>query len=75
MQSLEGFIERTHACETEQDLFREFDDFIRAFGLSHSAYFIMSKQLRAIPPETGIVRQNFSERVRQRIHLEELREI
>ncbi len=59
MQSLEGFIERTQACETEQDLFREFDEFIRAFGLSHSAYFIMSKQLRAIPPETGIVRQNF----------------
>lgn len=59
MQSLEGFIERTQACETEQDLFREFDDFIRAYGLSHSAYFIMSKQLRAIPPETGIVRQNF----------------
>ena len=59
MQTLESYIERTQAVATERDLFRVFDDFTRECGLSHSAYFIMSKQLRAIPPETGIVRQNF----------------
>lgn len=61
MQTVEGFIERTQSCESERDLFRAFDTFTREYGLSHSAYFIMSKQLRAIPPETGLVRQNFPE--------------
>ncbi len=59
MQTLEGFIESTQACESEQDLFRKFDKFMRERGLSHSAYFVMSKQLRAIPPEAGLVRQNY----------------
>lgn len=59
MQTLEGFIERTQACETEDDLFRAFDAFVASFGIKYCAYFIMSKQLRAIPPQAGLVRHNF----------------
>lgn len=59
MQTLESYIERTQACANERDLFRAFDELMLEFGLSHSAYFIMSKQLRAIAPEAGMVRQNF----------------
>lgn len=59
MQTLEGFIERSVACETEDDLFRAFDAFVANFGIKYCAYFIMSKQLRAIPPQAGLVRHNF----------------
>lgn len=59
MQTLEGLIERTETCETEHDLFRVFDAFVASYGIKYSAYFIMSKQLRAIPPEAGLVRQTF----------------
>lgn len=59
MQTLEGFIERTQACETEDDLFRAFDRFVADFGIKYGAYFIMAKHLRAIPPQAGLVRHNF----------------
>lgn len=59
MQTLEGFIERTQACETEEDLFRAFDRFVSNYGINYGAYFIMAKQLRAIPPQTGLIRHNF----------------
>jgi len=59
MQTLEGFIERTEACDSEHDLFRVFDAFVASSGIRYGAYFIMAKQLRAIPPEAGLVRQNF----------------
>lgn len=59
MQTLEGFIERTQACEAEEDLFRAFDRYVSEVGIKYGAYFIMAKQLRAIPPQAGLVRHNF----------------
>ncbi len=59
MQTLEDYIERTEACETEDELFRAFDHYAAQLGIRHGAYFIMAKNLRSIPPEAGLVRQNF----------------
>lgn len=59
MQTLEIYIEHTQSCESEDELFRAFDQFMAEHGIRYSAYFIMSKQMRAIPPEAGLVRQTF----------------
>lgn len=59
MLTLEGYIERTQACETEEDLFRQFDIFVGSFGIDVSSYHVVAENLRAIPIESGIVRQNF----------------
>ena len=59
MPTLETYIEHTQQCESEDELFRAFDRFVSELGIRYGAYFIMSKQMRAIPPEAGLVRQNF----------------
>ena len=59
MSTLEIYIERTEACATVKDLFREFDQYIATLGITYSAYFIMAKRLRAIAPEAGMVRHNY----------------
>lgn len=59
MQTLESYIEATQACETEEDLFRRFDIFVGSYGVDVSSYHIVSENLRAIPVETGLVRQTF----------------
>lgn len=59
MHTLERYIETTQACETEEDLFRQFDIFVGSFGVDVSSYHIVSENLRAIPVETGLVRQTF----------------
>lgn len=59
MLTLESYIEHTQACETEEALFRQFDIFVGSFGIDVSSYHVVAENLRAIPIETGLVRQNF----------------
>ncbi len=59
MRSLEKYIEITQHCETEEDLFRQFDIFVGSYGVDVSTYHIVAERLRAIPIEAGLVRQNF----------------
>ena len=59
MQTLEAYIEITQDCKTEEDLFRQFDIFVGSYGVDVSTYHIVAENLRAIPVETGLVRQNF----------------
>ena len=59
MRSLEKYIETTQHCETEEDLFRQFDIFVGSYGVDVSTYHIVAERLRAIPIEAGLVRQNF----------------
>lgn len=60
MQTLETYIEVTQNCETEEALFRQFDIFVASYGADVSSYHILAKNLRAIPIETGLVRQTFA---------------
>ena len=60
MHSLEEYIERTQACRTEEELFKQFDIFVGSYGIDVSSYHIIAKNLRAIPIEAGLVRQNSS---------------
>lgn len=59
MQTLETYIEATQACATEEELFRQFDIFVGSYGVDVSSYHIVAENLRAIPIETGLVRQTF----------------
>ncbi|MEO1643134.1 MAG: autoinducer binding domain-containing protein [Pseudomonadota bacterium] len=59
MTSLEDYIERTQACISVDDLFRQFDIFVGQFGVDVSSYHIVSENLRAIPVEVGLVRETF----------------
>jgi DNA-binding CsgD family transcriptional regulator len=59
MQTLETYIEATQACSSEEDLFRQFDIFVGSYGVDVSSYHIVAENLRAIPVETGLVRQTF----------------
>ncbi len=59
MQTLEVYIERTQACETEEELFRQFDIFVGGYGIDVSSYHVVAENLRAIPVESGLVRQTF----------------
>lgn len=59
MQTLEAYIETTQDCKTEENLFRQFDIFVGSYGVDVSTYHIVAENLRAIPVETGLVRQNF----------------
>jgi len=59
MQSLENYIERTQACESEEQLFRQFDIFVGRYGVDVSSYHVIAENLRALPVETGLVRQTF----------------
>lgn len=59
MLTLEKYIETTQVCETEEELFRQFDIFVGSYGVDVSSYHIVAENLRAIPVETGLVRQNF----------------
>lgn len=59
MTSLEDYIERTQACISVDDLFRQFDIFVGQYGVDVSSYHIVSENLRAIPVEAGLVRQTF----------------
>lgn len=57
--TLESYIERTQACETEDDLFRQFDVFVDNYGINICAYLVVAEHLRAVPLKAGLVRQNF----------------
>lgn len=59
MGQLKAYIEATQRCETEEDLFRQFDIFVGRYGVDVSSYHIVAERLRAIPVETGLVRENF----------------
>lgn len=59
MQTLEAYIETTQDCKTEENLFRQFDIYVGSYGVDVSTYHIVAENLRAIPVETGLVRQNF----------------
>lgn len=61
MRSLDGYIEISIACETEEALFRQFDIFVGQYGIDVSSYHIVAENLRAIPLETGLVRETFPE--------------
>lgn len=61
MPSLESYLDATEACEDEEALFRQFDIFVGSYGVDVSSYHIVAEHLRAIPLETGLVRQNFPE--------------
>lgn len=63
MARLEDFIEQTQACRTEEELFLLFDEHVRQLGVEYSAYFIMARKLRAIAPETGLVRHTFPKKL------------
>lgn len=63
MARLEDFIEQTQACRTEEELFLLFDEHVRQLGIEYSAYFIMAQKLRAIAPETGLVRHTFPKKL------------
>ena len=57
MQTLEDYIERTQACGSEEELFRQFDMFVGSYGVDVSSYHVLAENLRAIPIESGLVRQ------------------
>lgn len=59
MASLEEYIERTQDSKTADDLFQQFDIFVGQFGVDVSSYHIVSENLRSIPIEVGLVRENF----------------
>lgn len=59
MQTLENYIETTQNCETEENLFRHFDIFVGSYGVDVSSYHIIAKNLRAIPIDVGLIRENF----------------
>lgn len=58
MQTLESYIERTLACETEDDLFRQFDLYLDNYGIDTCIYLLVAEHLRAVPLKIGLVRQN-----------------
>ncbi len=55
--TLRTFIEKTERVVDAEPLFRLFDTFVGAFGVDVTSYHIMSEQLRAVPVETGLVRE------------------
>ena len=59
MLTLEGYIERTQACTSEEELFRQFDIFVGSYSVDVSSYHVIAENLRAIPLEAGLVRQTF----------------
>ncbi len=59
MPSLEDYIETTQNCTTEEGLFRQFDIFVGSYGVDVSTYHIVAENLRAVPVEIGLVRENF----------------
>ena len=59
MASLEEYIEHTQACTSVDALFRYFDIFVGSYGVDVSSYHIVAENLRAIPIEVGLVRENF----------------
>lgn len=59
MQSIEDYIERTLACQTETGLFELFDDFVGAYGVIVSSYNIIAEHLQAVPVENTLVRETF----------------
>jgi len=59
MQTLEDFIERTQTCGSEEGLFRRFDIFVRSYGIDVSSYHVLAENLRAVPIESGLIRQTF----------------
>lgn len=61
MQTLEDYIERTQACGSEEELFRQFDIFVGSYGVDVSSYHVLAENLRAIPIESGLVRQTLPE--------------
>lgn len=63
MSRLEDFIDQSQACQTEEALFLLFDEHVGQLGVEYSAYFIMAQKLRAIAPETGLVRHTFPKKL------------
>lgn len=59
MQTLEDYIEQTQGCGSEEALFRQFDIFIGSHGVDVSSYHVLAENLRAVPIESGLVRQTF----------------
>lgn len=56
--TLESYIEHTQACETEEDLFRQFDLFADDYGIDTCVYLVVAEHLRAVPLKVGLVREN-----------------
>ncbi|MCB9961253.1 MAG: LuxR family transcriptional regulator [Hyphomonas sp.] len=56
---LRTYIEQAEAAETTEDLFRAFDRFTKPYGIDVSCYHITAERLRAVPVETGLIRENF----------------
>ena len=57
--TIEQFIHRTEKTKSTDTLFREFDMFVGSFGIDVSSYHIIAKNLRAVPLEDGLIRENF----------------
>lgn len=56
---LRTFIERTAHVTSAEELFRLFDTFTGRYGIDVSSYHIMAKEMRAVPIETGLIRETF----------------
>lgn len=58
-QTIEQFVEKTENLKNVAALFREFDLFVGRFGIDVSSYHIIAKNLRSVPIEDGLIRENF----------------
>ena len=58
-QSIEEFVKKTEGTNSVARLFREFDLFVGSYGIDVSSYHITAKNLRAVPIEDGLIRENF----------------
>lgn len=59
LQSIEQFVQKTEHVKNVAALFREFDVFVGSYGIDVSSYHIIAKNLRAVPIEDGLIRENF----------------
>ena len=58
-QSIEQLVQKTEKSKNVATLFREFDLFVGSYGIDVSSYHIIAKNLRAVPIEDGLIRENF----------------
>ncbi len=61
MQTLEAYVAETQACQTDETLFKVFDQFCAGFGADISAYFVIAEHLRSTRAGDGLIRQTFPE--------------
>lgn len=59
MVSLEDFIKYTQDCKSEEALYRVLEQFLKNYNIDYFAYFILAQNLRALPPQAGLVTFNY----------------